>query len=344
MLAWYKCLRQLDVCRADLERTQAFLRGLGPNLQRPARIERDTQPKEGIVMSIQQEQKTRHSLSIWTTLIAIGLTLGSIGETQANNIAVCPNVPVNYDVTLTADISAPVPVPPNYIPKNCIDIDGGHDVNLNGHSITCPVGVACGAGIKASASGTDVTGGNINGSGLTYWGTFAVAIDGATTISNVTLASIQAIKDNSSRLKSITNSYAFCTDTGTSTCVDVTMPRGTDEILNNQFVSEGTGGNGLQIVGATSGAGPTIEGNYVGCDFNNTGIAQVGPTKNIRVYGNTIEGCPTTFNIAHASLVTDINAWSGNVCDDTYYCPPVPTCSNGGVPLCGPGGVYCSPH
>lgn len=38
LLAWYKRLRQLDVCRADLERTQAFLRGIGPHLQRPARI------------------------------------------------------------------------------------------------------------------------------------------------------------------------------------------------------------------------------------------------------------------------------------------------------------------
>jgi glutathione S-transferase len=38
LLGWYKRLRQLDVCRADLERTQAFLRGLGPTLQRPARI------------------------------------------------------------------------------------------------------------------------------------------------------------------------------------------------------------------------------------------------------------------------------------------------------------------
>ena len=38
LLAWYKRLRQLDVCRADLERTQAFLRGVGPALQRPARI------------------------------------------------------------------------------------------------------------------------------------------------------------------------------------------------------------------------------------------------------------------------------------------------------------------
>ena len=38
VLAWYKRLRQLDVCRADLERTQAFLRDLGPNLQRPASI------------------------------------------------------------------------------------------------------------------------------------------------------------------------------------------------------------------------------------------------------------------------------------------------------------------
>ncbi len=38
VLAWYKRLRQLDVCRADLERTQGFLRDLGPNLQRPARI------------------------------------------------------------------------------------------------------------------------------------------------------------------------------------------------------------------------------------------------------------------------------------------------------------------
>jgi glutathione S-transferase len=38
VLAWYKRLRQHDVCRADLERTQAFLRSIGPNLQRPARI------------------------------------------------------------------------------------------------------------------------------------------------------------------------------------------------------------------------------------------------------------------------------------------------------------------
>jgi glutathione S-transferase len=38
LLAWYKRLRQLDVCRADLERTQAFLRGIGPALQRPSRI------------------------------------------------------------------------------------------------------------------------------------------------------------------------------------------------------------------------------------------------------------------------------------------------------------------
>jgi glutathione S-transferase len=38
LLAWYKRLRQIDVCRADLDRTQAFLRDLGPSLQRPARI------------------------------------------------------------------------------------------------------------------------------------------------------------------------------------------------------------------------------------------------------------------------------------------------------------------
>jgi glutathione S-transferase len=38
LLAWYKRLRQLDVCRADLERTQRFLRDLGPSLQRPPRI------------------------------------------------------------------------------------------------------------------------------------------------------------------------------------------------------------------------------------------------------------------------------------------------------------------
>ncbi|KAB2919343.1 MAG: glutathione S-transferase family protein [Hyphomicrobiaceae bacterium] len=37
--AWYKRLRQVDVCRADLDRTQAFLREVGPpNLQRPSRL------------------------------------------------------------------------------------------------------------------------------------------------------------------------------------------------------------------------------------------------------------------------------------------------------------------
>jgi glutathione S-transferase len=38
LLAWYKRLRQHPVCGADLERTQSFLRQLGPSLQRPARI------------------------------------------------------------------------------------------------------------------------------------------------------------------------------------------------------------------------------------------------------------------------------------------------------------------
>jgi glutathione S-transferase len=38
LLAWYKRLRSTAVCRADLERTQAFLRQAGPALQRPARI------------------------------------------------------------------------------------------------------------------------------------------------------------------------------------------------------------------------------------------------------------------------------------------------------------------
>ena len=38
LLAWYKRLRQLDVCRADLERVQTFLQATGTALQRPARI------------------------------------------------------------------------------------------------------------------------------------------------------------------------------------------------------------------------------------------------------------------------------------------------------------------
>ena len=38
VLAWYKRLRRLDVCRADLERTQVFLRNAGASLQRPAHI------------------------------------------------------------------------------------------------------------------------------------------------------------------------------------------------------------------------------------------------------------------------------------------------------------------
>lgn len=38
VLAWYKRLRRLDVCRADLERTRVFLRNAGASLQRPAHI------------------------------------------------------------------------------------------------------------------------------------------------------------------------------------------------------------------------------------------------------------------------------------------------------------------
>jgi glutathione S-transferase len=38
LLAWYKRLRQHPVCRADLERTQMFLRDLGPALERPSRL------------------------------------------------------------------------------------------------------------------------------------------------------------------------------------------------------------------------------------------------------------------------------------------------------------------
>jgi glutathione S-transferase len=38
LLAWYKRLRETDVCRADLARTQAFLRAAGATLMRPSRI------------------------------------------------------------------------------------------------------------------------------------------------------------------------------------------------------------------------------------------------------------------------------------------------------------------
>ena len=283
-------------------------------------------------MTLQQEQENRRSRTAWTALIAVGLTLGSVGETQALNITTCPNITITSDnLVLTANISV--------TSGDCIDIDNGHDVNMNGYTISCAVGHTCGTAIKALASGTDVTGGsgNINGLGDAYDGTFAVAIDGATTVSGVHSWTTQAIKDTGSRLKSLTNGYMYCAGTGTSICVDVTMPRSTDEILNNTIVSEG---NAVRIQGATSGSGATIQGNYVGCDFNNTGIEQDGATKNIRVYTNTIDGCPTTFDIDNTSLVTDIDQWRGNICDDTYYCPPVPTCSNGGDPICGPNGVY----
>jgi glutathione S-transferase len=38
LLAWYKRLRQLDVCRGDLERTRVFLVQSQPTLARPARV------------------------------------------------------------------------------------------------------------------------------------------------------------------------------------------------------------------------------------------------------------------------------------------------------------------
>jgi glutathione S-transferase len=38
ILAWYKRLRSTPVCRADVERTQTFLREAGPSLTRPPRI------------------------------------------------------------------------------------------------------------------------------------------------------------------------------------------------------------------------------------------------------------------------------------------------------------------
>ena len=38
VLAWYRRLRRHPICRADLERTQAFLLDAGPSLQRPERI------------------------------------------------------------------------------------------------------------------------------------------------------------------------------------------------------------------------------------------------------------------------------------------------------------------
>jgi glutathione S-transferase len=38
LLAWYKRLRDIDVCRADLARTQAFLRAAGATLAPPSRI------------------------------------------------------------------------------------------------------------------------------------------------------------------------------------------------------------------------------------------------------------------------------------------------------------------
>lgn len=252
----------------------------------------------------------------------------------------CPNVQINDNVRVAGYLSNPTN--PD---GSCISVTSGKDVDLDTYSITCSGGGCSGkVGILTAGTGTDVTGSFGHAAII---GGFGVGVKGAASVSNIYMnGPLVGISDVSDRAKSIVGNLIICS--GTGYCVDVTMPRSTDEIIGNTI--SGSDG-GLRIVGSSSGSGPNVASNNIG---SLTGIAvrQVGATKNVQMLGNSLYDCTgepgctggqSVFSVDNTSLPNDIDNWHGNECGDDYYCAPAASCSNGGDPICTSAGVWCTP-
>lgn len=271
----------------------------------------------------------------WLMLALVAGALSTPGIGHALTLwpgPACPNSVMNDHVQLTGNVNTNTGT--NVCGTGvCFCMGNGKDLNLNGYTITCTSN--CGQPVVASAAGTDVTNGTIF--------TLGVAVRGATSVSNVDINASQAIQDEGDRLKTVTDNFITCPyGSGFGArCVDATMPRSTDDFSGNTISVVDTA---LRIVGATSGNGPTVENNYFGNSFPNVPtVVQLGAAKSVRMYGNQVAG-NLPFLVDNSSLATDLDVWNSNVCADDYYCPPLPTCANGGDPVCHPDGVFCMPN
>lgn len=281
-----------------------------------------------------------HGLSRGFLALAAVAIFQTVGAHQASALTQlngsCPNYTINDHVELIGNLVQTTN-------DDCITIAGGKDVHLGSYQIICSA-AQCDTAIKATASGTDVASWAHVGAGI--YGPWDVGVEGATTIQTITVdGSLVAVLDNGDRLKTIFSTYFYCD--GPSFCVDVVMPRGTDEI---SAMTMQAAGSGLRIVGASSGNGPTVLSNGIS-GYTGTGIEQVGSTKKVRVIANGLTDCsgtpgcttPVPFVVANSALATDPDVWRSNGCSDDYYCPPQPTCANGGYPICWGAGVLCTP-
>ncbi len=145
------------------------------------------------------------------------------------------------------------------------------------------------------------------------------------------MESTVAIKDTGDRLKSLSSTHLYCD--GSSVCVDATLPRSADEVVSNEIY--GDAGTAFRFAGSSSGSGPLIQGNTISMNTPSTvpTVQQVGATKQFRVLENAV-GADIPFAVDNSSLVSDLDQWRANECGDTFYCPPAPSCSNGGVATC----------
>jgi hypothetical protein len=249
----------------------------------------------------------------------------------------CPNINVTDNARLDGDIYTTTT-------GTCIYMqNSGDDIDLNGHVIYCdndPNDPPCGTAIYANKSGTKVSGGGgINGD-------WQIGVLGAEEVTGISiLVGDTNIKDEGERAKKIHNNYLSCN----VLCIDVVMPRNTDFIRDNLINYPFLGS--IRIEGNPgSGLGPTVEGNTVTTTFG-TAIEQVGGSNKVRMFDNTISDCsppssfcdPVPFEVDNSSLALDLSVWVGNVCSDQYYCPPAPTCSNGGSVVCVDDEPVCSP-
>lgn len=268
------------------------------------------------------------SATILTMLLATAPDAHAIPVSIAG--PACPTSgPISDNVQLTGNIT-------QNLNSNgiCIQVASGKDVNLGAYSITCNTN--CGTAIVATGNGTDITG--VSGSAAII-GAWGIGVKGATTIENTIISGpAVAIKDDGDRMKTALNNQFACV--GTAACVDVTLPRSTDELSSNDISS--TAGTALKMGGSPSGSGPLVQLNDMSASAPDVVVQQVGSTKKLRMIENLVSGTGTPFSIEASSQVT-VNQWRGNQCSDAFYCPPDVACSNGGDPVCGPDGlVYCT--
>ncbi len=151
----------------------------------------------------------------------------------------------------------------------CFDMQSGADLNLNGYTISGGSNVA----VKCTDNNSTVYSSKANdGDHVDISGGFSIGVQNCNVVKNLVIeGSATAISSMSNADLVFGNVLRDCS----TLCIDATMTSNSDRIYDNYI--EPAGGDGVRIVGPSSGDGPRVDHN-VFRDFD-LGIENTGTTK-----------------------------------------------------------------